>query len=143
MLQYAMTGQHPNPMPARDNPWAVYEVFTVKDGEQIFLAAASDAQLTAMCEVLGLADLKADPLLQTNNDRVRLRPRLLATLRERLAHRPAAGLATAELAALLEGAGLPFARIRRPEDLLDDRHCWPPAAGATSRCPTATAPARP
>ncbi|MBT9486279.1 MAG: CoA transferase [Rubrivivax sp.] len=117
MLQYAMTGQHPNPMPARDNPWAVYDVFTVKDGEQIFLAAVSDAQFATMCDALGFADLKADPLLQTNNDRVRLRPQLLATLRERLAHRPAA-----ELAAVFEAAGLPFAPIRRPEDLLDDPH---------------------
>ena len=44
MLQYAVTGRHPAPMPARDNPWAIYDVFTVEDGEQIFLAAVSDAQ---------------------------------------------------------------------------------------------------
>ncbi|MDD5336308.1 MAG: CaiB/BaiF CoA-transferase family protein [Rhodoferax sp.] len=117
MLQYAVTGKHPQPMPARDNPWAVYDVFTVKDGEQIFLAAVSDAQFATLCEVLGFADLKADPALATNNDRVRQRPRLLATLRERLADRSAA-----ELAALFEQAGLPFAPIRRPEDLFDDPH---------------------
>jgi len=67
MLQYAMTGRHPAPMPARDNPWAVYDVFTVKDGEQIFLAAVSDAQWTTFCAVLGFADLGADPALATNN----------------------------------------------------------------------------
>lgn len=117
MLQYAVTGKHAQPMPARDNPWAVYDVFTVKDGEQIFLAAVSDAQWATFCDVLGLADLKADPALKTNNDRVRARPQLLQTLRERLAHRPAA-----ELAALFERAGLPFAPIRRPEDLYEDPH---------------------
>jgi crotonobetainyl-CoA:carnitine CoA-transferase CaiB-like acyl-CoA transferase len=117
MLQYAMTGQHPKPMPARDHPWAVYDIFTVAGGEQIFLAAVSDAQFATLCEVLGFADLKADPLLKTNNDRVRRRPQLLATLRERLAGRTAA-----ELAALFERAGLPYAPIRRPEDLLDDPH---------------------
>ena len=117
MLQFAMTGRHPQPMPARDNPWAIYDVFTVKDGEQIFLAAVSDAQFRTFCDVLGFADLKADPALATNNDRVRLRPRLLATLRERLAPRSAA-----ELAALFEQAGLPFAPIRKPEDLYDDPH---------------------
>ena len=117
MLQYAVTGRHPQPMPARDNPWAVYDVFTVRDGEQIFLAAVSDAQWEVFCDVLGLADLKADPALATNNDRVRVRPRLLATLRERLATRGAA-----ELAELFERAGLPFAPIRRPEDLYDDPH---------------------
>ena len=117
MLQFAVTGRHPQPMPARDNPWAVYDVFTVKDGEQIFLAAVSDAQWRTFCDVLDYADLKADPALATNNDRVRARPQLLATLRERLAHRGAD-----ELAATFERAGLPFAPIRRPEDLYDDPH---------------------
>src|SRR5437868_7869630 len=103
MLQYAMTGKHPAPMPARDNPWAVYDVFTVKDGEQIFLAAVSDAQWQTFCDVMGFADLKAEPGLATNNDRVRARPQLLATLRERLAHRGAA-----ELGDIFERTGLPF-----------------------------------
>ena len=117
MLQYAMTGKHPAPMPARDNPWAVYDVFTVKDGEQIFLAAVSDAQWLSFCDVLGLDDLKSDPAMSTNNQRVALREPLLKTLRDRLAPRSAA-----ELAGVMERAGLPFAPIRRPEDLLDDPH---------------------
>jgi crotonobetainyl-CoA:carnitine CoA-transferase CaiB-like acyl-CoA transferase len=117
MLQYAVTGKHPSPMPARDNPWAVYDVFTVRDGEQIFLAAVSDAQWQTFCDVLALPDLKVDPGLKTNNDRVRARPALLATLRERLANRSAA-----ELAAIFECAGLPFAPIRKPEDLYEDPH---------------------
>ncbi len=117
MLQFAMTGVAPQPMPARDNPWAVYDVFTVKDGEQIFLAAVSDPQWRVFCEVLGFADLGAEASLATNNQRVQQRPRLLATLRERLAHRSAA-----ELSATMEKAGLPFAPIRRPEDLLEDEH---------------------
>jgi crotonobetainyl-CoA:carnitine CoA-transferase CaiB-like acyl-CoA transferase len=104
-------------MPARDNPWAIYDVFTVKDGEQIFLAAVSDAQWLVFCDALGFADLKADAALATNNDRVRVRPQLLATLRERLTSRSAA-----ELAATFERVGLPFAPIRRPEDLYDDPH---------------------
>jgi crotonobetainyl-CoA:carnitine CoA-transferase CaiB-like acyl-CoA transferase len=117
MLQFAMTGKHPAPMPARDNPWAVYDVFTVLDGEQIFLAAVSDAQWMTFCDALGFSDLKADPGLATNNQRVSVRPALLATLRERLAKRSAD-----ELAALFESAGLPFAPIRKPEDLYDDPH---------------------
>ncbi|WP_422823792.1 hypothetical protein [Variovorax robiniae] len=38
------------PMPARDNPGAVYDVFTVRNGEQIFLAAVSDAQWLLFCD---------------------------------------------------------------------------------------------
>jgi crotonobetainyl-CoA:carnitine CoA-transferase CaiB-like acyl-CoA transferase len=117
MLQYAMTGKAPAPMPARDNPWAVYDVFTVRDGEQIFLAAVSDSQWVTFCDALGFEDLKADATLATNNQRVEKRAALLATLRERLAGRTAA-----ELAVLFERAGLPFAPIRKPEDLYDDPH---------------------
>jgi crotonobetainyl-CoA:carnitine CoA-transferase CaiB-like acyl-CoA transferase len=117
MLQFAVTGKAPAPMPARDNPWAVYDVFTVKDGEQIFLAAVSDPQWETFCDALGFADLKADPALATNNLRVERRATLLKTIGERIAHRSAA-----ELAALFERVGLPFAPIRRPEDLYDDPH---------------------
>ena len=117
MLQYAITGKPAAPMPARDNPWAVYDVFTVAGGEQIFLAAVSDAQWLKFCDALGFADLKNEPEYATNNQRVQHRPRLLATLRERLAQRSAT-----ELSATMEKAGLPFAPIRRPEDLYDDEH---------------------
>jgi crotonobetainyl-CoA:carnitine CoA-transferase CaiB-like acyl-CoA transferase len=117
MLQYAITGQPAAPMPARISPWAIYDVFTVKDGEQIFLAAVSDSQWLTFCDALGLADLKADPSLKFNNDRVRARPTLLAELSKRLkAH------SADELAQKMEAAGLPFAPIRKPEELLDDPH---------------------
>ncbi|RYF37186.1 MAG: CoA transferase [Comamonadaceae bacterium] len=130
MLQYAITGRPAAPMPARDNPWAVYDVFSVKDGEQIFLAAVSDAQWQKFCDVLGFPDLKAEPGLATNNQRVQERPRLLATLRERLQHR-----AASELAALMEGAGLPYAPIRRPEDLYEDEHLLATGGLADVRLP--------
>ena len=42
MMQFAVTGKPAAPMPARISAWAVYDVFTVKDGEQIFLAVVSD-----------------------------------------------------------------------------------------------------
>ncbi len=117
MLQYAITGQAAAPMPDRISAWGVYDVFSVRDGEQIFLAAVSDAQWAVFCDVLGLADLHADPAYRTNNDRVRARATLIPLLRQRLAERSAA-----ELAANFERAGLPFAPIRRPEDLYDDPH---------------------
>ncbi len=117
MLQFAVTGKHPAPMPARESPWAIYDVFTVRGGEQIFLAAVSDAQWLTFCDALGFPDLKADATLATNNQRVAKRPALLADIRARLAERSAG-----ELAELFEKVGLPFAPIRRPEDLYDDPH---------------------
>jgi crotonobetainyl-CoA:carnitine CoA-transferase CaiB-like acyl-CoA transferase len=117
MMQYAITGQPAAPMPERISAWAVYDVFTVKEGEQIFLAAVSDAQWATFCDALSFADLKADPRYATNNQRVMQRPTLMPMLRERLARHSAP-----ELAALFERSGLPFAPIRKPEELFDDEH---------------------
>src|SRR6478609_8216976 len=117
MMQFAVTGQPAAPMPGRISAWGVYDVFTVKDGAQIFLAAVSDTQWKVFCEALGFADLLADARLQGNNDRVQVRDWLIPLLRERLARHSAA-----ELAALFEQNGLPFAPITRPEQLFDDPH---------------------
>lgn len=117
MMQFAVTGKPAAPMPGRISAWAVYDVFTVKDGEQIFLAAVSDSQWAVFCDAFGFADLKADARLASNNDRVRARDWMMPLLRERLAGRSAA-----ELAAVFERHGLPFAPITRPEDLFDDPH---------------------
>ena len=117
MMQYAVTGQPAAPMPDRISSWALYDVFSVKDGEQIFLAAVSDAQWITFCDAMGFEDLKTHPQLATNNDRVRARATLMPDLRQRLVARSAA-----ELAAIFEKHGLPFAHIARPEQLLDDPH---------------------
>jgi crotonobetainyl-CoA:carnitine CoA-transferase CaiB-like acyl-CoA transferase len=117
MMQFAVTGQPAAPMPGRISAWAVYDVFTVACGEQIFLAAVSDRQWTAMCREFGFTDLLADPRLQSNNDRVRAREWMLPLLRERLA-----GHRAAELAARFDAIGLPYAPITRPHELFDDPH---------------------
>jgi crotonobetainyl-CoA:carnitine CoA-transferase CaiB-like acyl-CoA transferase len=95
----------------------VYDVFTVKNGEQIFLAAVSDAQWAVFCDVLGFADLKADARYSDNNARVSQRAELIPALRRRLA-----AFTAAELTAIFEKAGLPFAPIVKPEELFDDPH---------------------
>lgn len=117
MMQFAVTGQPAAPMPARISAWAVYDVFSVNDGGQIFLAVVSDGQWAAFCGAFGLADLQADARLATNNLRVQARDWLLPVLRERLA-----GHSVAELAQMFEAHALPFAPITRPHDLLDDPH---------------------
>ena len=117
MLQFAMTGKPAAPMPARISPWAIYDVFTVKGGEQIFLAAVSDAQWLTFCDALGFDDLKADASLALNNQRVERRATLLPLIAERLKV-----FSAAELSARFEAVGLPFAPIMKPEELYDDPH---------------------
>jgi crotonobetainyl-CoA:carnitine CoA-transferase CaiB-like acyl-CoA transferase len=117
MLQYAITGKAAAPMPERISPWGLYDVFTVKNDEQIFLATVSDAQWVTFCDAFGFEDLKADASLASNNDRVRMRPTMMPDLRARLAT-----YTVAEIAAIFEAKGLPFAPITRPEELYDDEH---------------------
>jgi crotonobetainyl-CoA:carnitine CoA-transferase CaiB-like acyl-CoA transferase len=117
MLQHAITGVAAEPMPNRISAWAVYDVFTVRDGEQIFLAAVSDPQWKIFCEAFGFHDLLADPALASNNLRVGLRHTLIPELKKRLAD-----FSAAELSALFEREGLPYAPIMRPEQLFDDPH---------------------
>lgn len=117
MMQYAVTGKPAAPMPARISAWAIYDVFKVSNGEQIFLAVVSDTAWAIFCEAFGFADLKADPRLKSNNERVLAREWMMPVLRERLANYSAA-----ELAGVFEKYALPFAPITRPQDLLNDPH---------------------
>ncbi|MBV6304214.1 CoA transferase [Candidimonas humi] len=119
MLQYVVTGKPASPMPARISAWAIYDVFTVRDGGQIFLGVVSDGQWKVFCDVFGFAEWKDDPRLLTNADRVHAREWLMPMLRERMATR-----STAELSEIFEKHGLPFAPIVRPQDLLDDPHLF-------------------
>jgi len=117
MMQFAVTGQAAAPMPERISPWGIYDVFSVKNQEQIFLAVVGDTQWGIFCSAFAYADLRNDARLATNNDRVRARAWLIPLLRERLALH-----SSAELAAVFEQHGLPFAPITDPQHLFDDPH---------------------
>ncbi|MCE7761027.1 CoA transferase [Pseudomonas putida] len=117
MQQYVVTGEAAAPMPNRISAWAIYDVFTFAGGEQMFVAATGEGQWHALCQVLGQTALLDDPTLASNNDRVLQRPRLLAHLAEVFAP-----LDAGHLALQLEANGIPFAPIRRPEELFDDPH---------------------
>ena len=117
MMQYAVTGKPAAPMPARISAWAIYDVFKVKDDEQIFLAVVSNTAWVIFCDAFGFDDLKDDPRLQSNNDRVQAREWMMPILRERMAP-----FSAAEISAIFEKNALPFAPITRPQDLFDDPH---------------------
>jgi formyl-CoA transferase len=117
MQQYSMTGEPPPPMPSRVSAWSVYDVFTLAGGEQLFIGAVNDKQWLTLCRVLDCPDLAADPALQTNAQRVALRPALQVTLGEILKHHQADALSRQ-----LEAAGIPYAPIVRPDQLVSDPH---------------------
>jgi formyl-CoA transferase len=117
MQEYAMTGEPPMPMPARTSAWSVYDVFTIAGGDQLFIGAVSDKQFVALCDVLGCPELANDPSFATNALRVAIRPELLERLGAILRDHK-----VADLAPRLEAAGVPYAPIARPEQLLSDPH---------------------
>ncbi len=117
MMQFQMTGEPAPPMPERISAWSVYDTFTLAGGEQLFIGAVSDKQFRTLCEVIEQPDLAADPELATNAQRVAVRPQLLRRLAEVLKqHR------VSDLAPRLEAAGLPYAPVVRPDQLVDDEH---------------------
>jgi len=117
MMQFAVTGKAAAPMPEKISPWGIYDVFTVRDGGQIFLAVVGDTQWGIFCTAFGFEDLHQDVRLTSNNDRVLARSWLIPLLRERLASHT-----SAELAAVFERNGLPFAPITDPQHLFEDPH---------------------
>jgi len=117
MQQYSMTHEAPPPMPSRVSAWSVYDVFTLADGEQLFIGAVSDRQFATLCEVLQCSELAAEPQFASNALRVAARPQLLERLGAILKDHHADALALQ-----LEAAGLPYAPIVRPDQLLDDPH---------------------
>jgi crotonobetainyl-CoA:carnitine CoA-transferase CaiB-like acyl-CoA transferase len=117
MMQFAVTGKAAAPMPERISPWGIYDVFSVRDGEQIFLAVVGDGQWKTFCEAFCYADLFSDTRTASNNDRVRARDWLIPELRTRLA-----GSSRAELSQRFEQVGLPFAPITDPQHLFEDPH---------------------
>ena len=77
----------------------------------------SDRQFLILCELLERPDLAQDPSLATNAQRVALRLRLLQQLADTLQH-----LEIDRLCEQLERAGLPYARVVRPDQLVNDEH---------------------
>jgi crotonobetainyl-CoA:carnitine CoA-transferase CaiB-like acyl-CoA transferase len=116
MAQKAVTGKAADPMPARISAWAIYDVFQTRD-EPVFVGVVTDALWEKFCALFGLDDLWADESLRKNNERVKARERILPAIREMFA-----AMTRDEVIAKLEGSGLPFAPIGRPEDLFDDPH---------------------
>ncbi|MFN2098532.1 CaiB/BaiF CoA transferase family protein [Altererythrobacter sp. MF3-039] len=114
MAQYAVTGTPASPMPARVSAWAIYDVFQTQD-EPVFVGVVTDALWEKFCKLFGLDGLWADESLRENNQRVLAREQILPSIREMFSK-----MTRDEVIAKLDGTGLPFAPIGRPEDLFDD-----------------------
>lgn len=116
MAQYAVTGTPAAPMPARVSAWAIYDVFETRT-DPVFIGVVTDALWEKFCRLFGLDELWADESLRENNARVEARDRILPVIRDLIG-----SMSAQDVIAKLDGSGLPFAPIGRPEDMFDDPH---------------------
>jgi crotonobetainyl-CoA:carnitine CoA-transferase CaiB-like acyl-CoA transferase len=121
LANYGATGEPSVPLPELKQGtrmgWGIYQLFTAADGEEVFVGITSNAHWERFCTAFGLADLLADERLNDNRKRVAARGWLPARVAEEMRKYP-----SAELADRLERARIPFAPLRRPDQLVDDPH---------------------
>ncbi|MFT7286239.1 MAG: crotonobetainyl-CoA:carnitine CoA-transferase CaiB-like acyl-CoA transferase [Halieaceae bacterium] len=117
IAQQGVLGVEPPPMSVRSSAWSVYDIFQSSEGERVFVGVVSDSLWQRFCAEFALDALAADPAYAKNNDRVKLRDTLIPMLQELFA-----GLSHSELMERLDKAGVPFAPINKPIDLVSDPH---------------------
>ncbi|MFK7828798.1 MAG: CaiB/BaiF CoA transferase family protein [Congregibacter sp.] len=117
IAQQGVSGEEPPPMSVRRSAWSVYDIFESAEGERVFVGVVSDSLWQRFCEEFDLDALLEDPAYATNNDRVQRRDVLVPDIQ-----RLFGSMNKDELMARLDRAGVPFAPINKPIDLIDDPH---------------------
>ena len=121
MARAVATGQPSRPMAEIGQSvrmgWGIFHLFETVDNEQVFIGVTSNAHWERFCAILGLAEMYADERLTTNEKRVVAQEWMLPKIREAVAR-----LTSADLQAKLDKASVPYAPLRRPDQLLDDPH---------------------
>lgn len=105
-VPHRLGNAHPNIVP--------YQLFPASDGHLI-IACGNDRQFAALCRVLDLSDLPANPDYATNPARVAHRDRLVPILAAATARRP-----RNDLIAALEQAGVPAGPVNDVAEALAD-----------------------
>lgn len=102
--------EHPNIVPYGT-------LYTTADGSEIMLAIGSDAQFKALCQILGMPELAADPRFSSNPWRVQHREALHQQLRPLIAACPAA-----DLLPQLWQADIPAGQVQSVAQALSQQH---------------------
>jgi crotonobetainyl-CoA:carnitine CoA-transferase CaiB-like acyl-CoA transferase len=121
MARAVATGQPSRPMAEIGQSirmgWGIFHLFATADDEQVFIGVTSNAHWERFCAAMGLPELFADERLDSNEKRVSAQEWMLPPIRDAVARHTSAALQQ-----LLERAGVPYAPLRRPDQLLDDPH---------------------
>ena len=117
VAEFCVTGNPPTPMSVPQDFYPVYDRFETSDDRKLFVAVVTDKQWIAFCDAFGLHVLRDDPELADSVARTRCRHRTIPIIAARFKT-----YSQADLMAICDRLGLPYAPIRRPEDLLADEH---------------------
>jgi crotonobetainyl-CoA:carnitine CoA-transferase CaiB-like acyl-CoA transferase len=121
LASFAATGEPSVPMPeilqGTRMGWGIYQLFEAADGEQVFIGITSNGHWERFCKAFGFDDLLADPRLADNGKRVAARSWLPPRIAEEMRRH-----SSAEICERLERARVPWAPLRRPDQLVDDPH---------------------
>jgi crotonobetainyl-CoA:carnitine CoA-transferase CaiB-like acyl-CoA transferase len=121
LAAYGATGEPSVPMPeirqGTRMGWGIYQLFEASDGEQVFIGITSNGHWERFCKAFALDDLLADERLDDNGKRVAARSWLPARIAEEMRRHT-----SHEIALRLERARVPWAPLRRPDQLVDDPH---------------------
>jgi len=121
MARAVATGQPSRPMAEIGQSvrmgWGIFHLFTTSDDEQVFIGVTSNAHWERFCAAFAVPHLYVDERLDTNTKRVAAQEWMLPLIREVVARHT-----SADLQRLLDQASVPYAPLRRPDQLLDDPH---------------------
>jgi len=117
MAQQAVSGEAAMPMSQRQSAWSIYDVFRSKEGESVFVGVVSDTLWVKFCKAFELHEFSRDSTLASNSGRIKSRDTILPAISDLFS-----SMSKQDLMDRLEAAGIPFAPINRPEDLIDDPH---------------------
>ena len=117
MVQFALTGNEPPPMPDKIFSWPVYDIFETGDGIDMFIGVVTEGQWGKFCQLLGLEEFIEHPDLQSRVDQIEARTWTMPVIR-----RAVAAMASSELARKFEAHRIPFSPIAKPSDMYDDPH---------------------
>lgn len=106
-LPSAQGSLHPNIAPYG-------EIFTTKDDQQITFAIGNDKQFYKLCEILNSIDISADPLYNSNQQRVKNREELYKILNEKISKQTFSKLSTQ-----CAKADIPLGKIRNLKEVFE------------------------
>lgn len=121
MATSQFSGEPSRPMAAEAQDkrmgFSVYRLFSTADDNRVFIGIVSDAHWGRFCAEFGLAHLASDPRFAEHASRLANQSELKDAVAEVIR-----AYSSAEVERRLETAKLPFAPVRRPDQLAQERH---------------------